>query len=354
MIFLLLILVLTTNILTLYVIFRINSNNMFDKVCRYVVVMLLFHSAYALLARFYFAELSFVDRGGTFGLLYGPMLYFIAFSNNEKRLDRKNAIWHLSPFLLATGCYIIFLCYPVLRQQYRMLYFGILYSVKVVSMLIYVFYIFMNEKRITSDSRIRNLINSSATWLLLIACLYASIVVSRMLRQDNIGSLFQSGIVYGAMLFMSLLIFKYYIDGNVVHHTKVFERGNTTVSHSISKNYQKSTLTVEALQEYERKLNDMMQKEQLFLDTELSLKSLSKKTKIPKHHLTQLFNTKMNQPFYQYINRYRINYSCGLLFGEPDTNLEEIAFRSGFNSKVTFNRYFKNQLKCTPSEYRQL
>ena len=32
----------------------------------------------------------------------------------------------------------------------------------------------------------------------------------------------------------------------------------------------------------------------------------------------------------------------------------EVALRSGFNSLATFNRIFKRQLGCTPSEYRQL
>ncbi|THF47408.1 AraC family transcriptional regulator [Flavobacterium supellecticarium] len=351
MLFLLLALVFGCNALTLYVLLKTKSDKLFDKVIRYVVWISLFHSAYAFLSRYYFEELPFIDRAAPFGLLYGPMLYFLSFSNHEKRLGRSNVIKHGSPFLVATIGYVIFLISPEWRRNYGLYYFEVLYSGVVVSMVGYVLYVFLNHKKAISDNRIRKLINSGATWLLLIASLLASIIVSKILRKEDIGSLLPGMIIYGAMLFVSFLIFKYSIN-NLLVKAGVDEESEESVPISAPRQYQKSALTVEILREYEQKLNTIMETEQVFLDTELSLESLSRKVKIPKHHLTQLFNTKINQTFYQYINMYRINHSCKLLLEEPETNLEEIAFKSGFNSKVTFNRYFKNQMGCTPSEYR--
>lgn len=351
MLFLLLALVFGCNALTLYVLLKTKSDKLFDKVIYYVVWISLFHSAYAFLSRYYFVELSFIDRAAPFGLLYGPMLYFLSFSNHEKWLGRSNVIKHGSPFLLATIGYVIFLIFPEWRCNYGLYYFEVLYSGVVISMVGYVLYIFLNHKKAISDNRIRKLINSGATWLLLIASLLASIIVSKILRKEDIGSLLPGMIIYGAMLFVSFLIFKYSIN-NLLAQVGVEEELEETVPISAPRQYQKSALTAEILREYEQKLNTIMETEQVFLDTELSLESLSRKVKIPKHHLTQLFNTKINQTFYQYINTYRINHSCKLLLEEPETNLEEIAFKSGFNSKVTFNRYFKNQMGCTPSEYR--
>ncbi|MEO4005725.1 helix-turn-helix domain-containing protein [Flavobacterium sp. CAU 1735] len=348
----LLTLVFGCNALTLYVILKTQSDKLFDKVIRYVVWISLFHSAYAFLSRYYFEELSFIDRAAPFGLLYGPMLFFLSFSNHEKWLSRSNVIKHGSPFLVATIGYVIFLIFPEWRRDYGLYYFEILYSGVVVSMVGYVLYIFLNHKKAISDNHVRKLINSGATWLLLIASLLASIIVSKILRKEDIGSLLPGIIIYGAMLFVSFLIFKYSIN-NLLAQAGVKEELEETVPLSAPRQYQKSALTVEILREYEQKLNTIMETEQVFLDTELSLESLSRKVKIPKHHLTQLFNTKINQTFYQYINTYRINHSCKLLLEEPETNLEEIAFKSGFNSKVTFNRYFKSQMECTPSEYRQ-
>lgn len=353
MLFLLLILVSATNALTLYVILRNNSDTPFDKVIRYAVLVSLIHSVYALWSRYYFADMPFVDRGAPFGLLYGPILYFLAFSNYNNRLDRKHILLHLSPFLLATVCYIVFLQNAEIQQYYKIPYFVILYSGKALSMVVYVLYIFLNQKKMIAEGHLRKLINSGATWLLLIASLFASIIVSKVLQKEEIGSLFPAVIIYGVMLFVSLLIFKYCID-SLLQYSKTEEDLLDDDVPMARKQYQKSALTPEILREYEQKLNEMMEKEQIFLDTELSLESLSRKVKIPKHHLTQLFNMKINQTFYQYINSYRINYSCQLLLDEPETNLEEIAFKSGFNSKVTFNRYFKNLMECTPSEYRQL
>ncbi|UUC43864.1 helix-turn-helix domain-containing protein [Flavobacterium cerinum] len=352
MLFLLLILVSATNALTLYVILRNNSDTPFDKVIRYAVLVSLVHSVYALCARYYFADSPFIDSGVPFGLLYGPILYFLAFSNDEKRPSRKNILLHLGPFLLVTIVYIVFLVKAEVLQNFSLPYFIILYSGKVLSMVLYVSYLFLNQKKMIADGRLRKLINSGATWLLLIASLFASLIFSKVFQKEEMGALFPGVILYGVMLFVSLLIFKYCID-SLLQYSKTEEALSDDDLQMTKKQYQKSALTPEILREYEQKLNEMMEKEQIFLDTELSLESLSRKVKIPKHHLTQLFNMTINQTFYQYINSYRVSYSCQLLLDEPETNLEEIAFKSGFNSKVTFNRYFKNLMECTPSEYRQ-
>lgn len=352
MLFLLLASVIVINILTLYAIFKTHSNSRFDMVLGYAVGILLFHSLYAFGARYFFADMPFVDHGAPFGLVYGPLLYFLAFSNTEERLIRKNVFLHFCPFVLATLSYIVFLFASDLREGYAIYNLGILYSGKVISMIAYVIYVFLNQKKITSDGRFRKLINSGATWLLLVASLFASIIVTRILKQQDIGSTLPGVIVYGAMLFVSLLIFKYCVDGLKLYRTTEDESPEIKTQPEL-KQYQKSALTDQILSEYEQKLNELMKSEQIFLDTELSLESLSKKVKIPKHHLTQLFNMKINRTFYQYINAYRIDYSCRLLLDEREINLEEIAFKSGFNSKVTFNRYFKTMMECTPSEYRK-
>lgn len=70
------------------------------------------------------------------------------------------------------------------------------------------------------------------------------------------------------------------------------------------------------------------------------------------HHLTQLFNVHLGENFNQYINKFRVNHACELLKNNDEMlSIEQIAFNSGFNSKVSFNRHFKNLLGDTPKEY---
>ena len=116
--------------------------------------------------------------------------------------------------------------------------------------------------------------------------------------------------------------------------------------------YTKSALNENIFMDYERKLNKFFDEEKVYLENDITLEDLAGKMKLSKHHLTQLFNVYLGENFNQYINRYRINYSCRLLqSNNDDLTIEEIAFESGFNSKVSFNRHFKNLIGCTPSDY---
>lgn len=117
--------------------------------------------------------------------------------------------------------------------------------------------------------------------------------------------------------------------------------------------YQKSLIPDSAMDLYEEKLEKLI-KDKVFQDIELSLEGLAKQIDAPKHHLTQLFNIRKKKTFNQYINGLRIECACELLKQNPTGySIEEIAYECGFNSKVSFNRNFKNITSITPSEYRR-
>lgn len=54
----------------------------------------------------------------------------------------------------------------------------------------------------------------------------------------------------------------------------------------------------------------------------------------------------------QYINRLRINLACQLLMNEPDMNVTEICFATGFNNLSNFNRQFLRLKGLPPSRFR--
>lgn len=72
-----------------------------------------------------------------------------------------------------------------------------------------------------------------------------------------------------------------------------------------------------------------------------------------KFHFSRLFRQFTNVSCYQYLIQKRIAFAERLLI-EPGISITEVAMRSGFNSLSTFNRIFKAQKSCTPSEYRSL
>lgn len=55
--------------------------------------------------------------------------------------------------------------------------------------------------------------------------------------------------------------------------------------------------------------------------------------------------------FVDYLNDFRIGYASRLLI-ERDESISEIAYACGFNSIANFNRRFKKNKGCTPTDYR--
>jgi len=100
-------------------------------------------------------------------------------------------------------------------------------------------------------------------------------------------------------------------------------------------------------------LTEHMEKEQTFLDSQLTLSRLSDAIGITTHHLSEVLNQQKGKNFYQFVNEYRINYFCQQLQNNHNLKLLDLAMDAGFSSKSTFNSVFKQNKGVTPSQYRQ-
>ena len=106
---------------------------------------------------------------------------------------------------------------------------------------------------------------------------------------------------------------------------------------------------------YVQRLLSCMEEEKPYLDPELTVQDLSDILEIPAAHLSMILNIHLKQNFYQFINTYRVRYAAELLTEERMRyeNILSIALEAGFNSKSSFNTYFKKIQHMTPREYRQ-
>lgn len=108
------------------------------------------------------------------------------------------------------------------------------------------------------------------------------------------------------------------------------------------------------LQRCQEELARVMDIERLYLDPKLSLDKLSSNTNIPKNIISQYLHTQLGLTYYEWLAVYRINYAKKILAESgSDYKLEAIAYSSGFSSKTTFNRYFKEIEGVLPSIYRE-
>ena len=68
-------------------------------------------------------------------------------------------------------------------------------------------------------------------------------------------------------------------------------------------------------------------------------------------YISNYLNNVLGTTFFDYVNQYRLSYAEQLL-RQTKMSIEEIADRSGFNSRSTFRRAFLKRFGCAPSHYR--
>lgn len=121
------------------------------------------------------------------------------------------------------------------------------------------------------------------------------------------------------------------------------------------KKYGKSALTREKSEEEFNRLCELMENQSLYLDNDLNLIKLAEKLSLSPNHLSQIINENINQNFFDFVNRYRIEEVKKRLLADEYKNYTVIAVAmdSGFNSKSVFNQAFKKFTGTTPTKYRQ-
>ncbi|WP_413670686.1 ABC transporter permease [Mucilaginibacter sp. Mucisp86] len=91
-----------------------------------------------------------------------------------------------------------------------------------------------------------------------------------------------------------------------------------------------------------------------YLDPELNLRSLAEKLDLHPNELSRIINTVLKKSFNDFINEYRVAEVAQKMQDPAYAHLTllGIAFESGFNSKTTFNRTFKQMTGKSPAEYK--
>ncbi len=111
-------------------------------------------------------------------------------------------------------------------------------------------------------------------------------------------------------------------------------------------------ITLKNMQEYKNRLETIMQKEAPYKDPSLTLYDLAKAVNIPRNYLSNIINSYYGINYYDYINGFRVNEAKRLIEQSAEINMLKIAYDSGFNSKSTFNKMFKQLTGLTPTQYK--
>ncbi|MDT0607781.1 helix-turn-helix domain-containing protein [Croceitalea rosinachiae] len=119
-----------------------------------------------------------------------------------------------------------------------------------------------------------------------------------------------------------------------------------------TKKYKSNQLNAKDAKELGTQLEDILKKERLFLDANLSLDQVAKLLNVHRGKISQALNEYLHTNFNDFVNAYRIQEAKAMVHNKRDYTFEAIAMDCGFNSKSTFYAAFKKHTGMTPSKFR--
>ncbi len=305
-------------------------------------------------------DLLYIFRYIQMEMLYGigPVLYFYTkYITNPKFRLKKTHYYHFIPFVLefifyrtsiyrigSNGLYLEKLptySYVYLTQQWIGVTSILVYSIISLGIL-------AKHQRLLKDyySKIENL---SLRWLQTPIIYFASYFILWQILTETDRFFFGRSLreYYFLPNFVLLSIVTYWIGFKAyvqkereVVYLKPFSKKSKSIA------FQKDEVFID-------KLNLLLETKKPHLNPELNLSILAEMLNIKPKALSLKINQNYNQNFYDLINSYRVKaFKKRIKSPERDKlSLLGHAFESGFNSKSTFNKVFKESTQLTPSQY---
>jgi AraC-like DNA-binding protein len=282
------------------------------------------------------------------------MVYYYVMSILYGKLRfTKVSLLHLVPYLINGLIFILYLNSHSDKASYLLVAKNVLIS-------LYLIYPILILKMIGNFYQIKGFsleifnFNKKRTILIRLLCIMMTIHFIILVLKINL-PLFVNGIepTMDIINLSFLVILGYAISYVIVSEPKSLHLSSEKVGLGGFKKYDKSKLTRKLAEENVIKMNQIMENNSPYLDSEFNLSSLSQECQIPTHVISETLNGLMNQSFNDYINNYRVEEFKKLSQKEAYKNFTilAMAFESGFKSKATFNAAFKKITGITPSQF---
>lgn len=301
-----------------------------------------------------------------FPLLQGVLLFFYVSSVTNQTPKRKwfyflhfipavLAYLYMIPFFKSTAAEKIEIFKLKGGEEYAT-FMSVLLAAVFLSGIVYVIWcsILLYKHKKNIKSQFSDIEEINLNWLLFLVCGLGLVWCLVIFSQED-------SVIYKAVAIFVILIGFFGIQQKNIfnnseienHKPKNEDFENELTSEPLKEKYQNSGLSENLAEEQFNKLNDLMLKEKFFKNANLSLGELAKELKLHPNYLSQIINEKGGKSFYDYVNTFRINEYKNLISQAKHQKftLMALAYEVGFNSKSSFNRYFKKITGETPSQY---
>lgn len=102
---------------------------------------------------------------------------------------------------------------------------------------------------------------------------------------------------------------------------------------------------------FEAHFEELFRQQKIYLNPDLTIIDLAAALNTNRTYLSNYINQKLNTTYYQYVNSWKLKHAADLLL-TTQLSLDDVALKSGFNSRSSFRRNFFQQYGCTPGEFR--
>ncbi|WP_438424597.1 helix-turn-helix domain-containing protein [Aquimarina macrocephali] len=298
----------------------------------------------------------------TFGLLYGPIIYFYF-----KRASQNYRLKPLDLLHLVPTVFLIILLLPVYllpaEEKLRMVihyerpYLTLISVSKLLSLLIYG--VLMVKVHIQTVKKglyfSKNLLNWQRNIMIFCGIYILSYAIYGFLNVLHLGSgfLFNMQVISlaGMVLYVSYSAF---VQPSLFGKLRIVKSEEEEREPKNKNNkYEKSGLTASLSLELKVKLLYLLKEDKIYKQNDITLHGVSLLLDTTRHNTSQIINEHFGLNFFELINKYRIEEAKEILKGEryKGFNIIDVAYEVGFNNKVTFNKSFKKYNQITPSEY---
>ena len=119
--------------------------------------------------------------------------------------------------------------------------------------------------------------------------------------------------------------------------------------------YKSSSLSEPEMQQLYTAINRLLEEEQLYLEPKLQVQDIADRLQVTTHRISQTINSIYEKPFYELVNGYRVQHFQKLLLDPSNKayTILALGLDSGFNSKASLNRIFKQHTGQSPREFQK-
>jgi len=185
---------------------------------------------------------------------------------------------------------------------------------------------------------------------------WSIVIVSRLLEAAGFARATLQGFEQAIQIGSALVVF---LTGYVsLWQPELFEKAEAAQAAEPARRplpkYQRNRLDEEEAAALAQKITARMTNGKLYRDGALTLQTLADAVEATPHMLSQVLNLHLRKSFFVLVNSYRTEELMAALADPRQSRrgVMELALEAGFNSKSTFNSFFKRHTGLTPSEFR--